>query len=120
MNHRKVKQIARICHEVARIFCKYQGDPDTRHWDTILEIERESYIQGIIYILSNPDSTPRAMHANWYADKKADGWCYGDILNTKEKTHPFLVSWQSLHPDQKTVDAFVLAIVTTFMSGEEV
>lgn len=58
---------------------KPKGDTLTQHkWDQIL------------------DAWGKCQHAKWLQRHAEDGWRYGVILSTKEKTHPWMQPWESL------------------------
>jgi hypothetical protein len=38
----------------------------------------------------------KVQHAGWIREKAADGWSYGTVLSLKNKTHPLMMSWDSL------------------------
>lgn len=50
-------------------------------------------------------------HDNWKKDKIADGWVYGETKDTVLKTHPCIVEWWELPPEQQFKDRLFCAIV---------
>ena len=58
-----------------------------------------------------PDATPADSHANWMAEKIADGWTYGEVKDADAKTHPCMVPYDQLPEFEKKKDALFLAIV---------
>lgn len=103
--------IARICHEVNRIWCQFTGDLSQVGWDEAEDWQRQSAIDGVQFMIDNPDASDSALHDNWAADKRADGWVYGPEKDAEAKTHPCLVDFQELPPNQQFKDRLFRTIV---------
>lgn len=100
------EQIARICHEANRAYCLALGDESQPHWEDAPEWQRRSAINGVV-----PLCTPDQSHENWCKEKTANGWVYGEVKNAKKKTHPCLVPYNQLPPEQQRKDHLFRAIV---------
>jgi hypothetical protein len=61
--------------------------------------------------LTNYNAGPEAMHNNWMAEKKADGWVYGLKKDEKKKTHHCMVDFGLLPLYQQKKDKMFSAIV---------
>lgn len=55
----------------------------------------------IIFTEKELDILAEYEHKRWSLEKKQNGWEYGDIIDENKKTHPLLVSWDSLPSDCK-------------------
>lgn len=103
--------IARVCHEVNRALCESFGDQSQKPWDDAAGWQRESAIKGVEFALTNPDAPASAQHDAWSADKIANGWVYGQIKDADAKTHPCLVPFDQLPPEQQAKDRTLKAVV---------
>lgn len=60
------------------------------------------------------EETPAKAHENWMKFKFADGWVYGKKKDKEAKTHPDLVAYKKLPPDEKGKDDVAL---NAFLTG---
>ena len=76
----------------------------------------KSILDGVYFVLDNPNCTPEQQHNNWVHFKRADGWKYGPEKDFERKEHPCLVPYSEL-PDvqqrkdsvfRQTLDAFII------------
>lgn len=105
--------IARMCHEANRGLCISMGDTSQKPWEDAPEWQRESAIAGVQFCMANPDAPPSANHDAWSAHKIAEGWKLGAVKDEQAKTHPCLVSFDRLPPEQRVKDVVFKAIVAT-------
>jgi hypothetical protein len=103
--------IARICHEANRAYCAAIGDDTQVPWSEAPNWQKESAIDGVVYKLTNPDSTASALHDSWMRNKADTGWSYGEIKDENKKTHPCFVPYDQLPETQQKKDALFAAIV---------
>lgn len=103
--------IARVCHEVNKAYCKSIGDDSQKSWNDCALWQRESAIAGVEYKLKNPDVTPEDQHNAWCKDKITAGWIFGLVKDSEKKTHPCLVSYDKLPQAQKAKDYLFCAVV---------
>lgn len=76
----------------------------------------KSILDGIYFVLENPNCTPEQQHNNWCYFKHADGWKYGPEKDFERKEHPCLVPYSELPEIQQrkddvfrqTLDAFII------------
>lgn len=116
MSSVSMHDIAKVCHEVNRVFCKSIGDMSQLPWEEAEQWQRTSAFAGVRFRLENPTSPASAQHDNWMADKIRDGWVYGELKDATAKTHPCLVPYEQLPKEQQTKDALFMAVVSA-MSG---
>lgn len=106
-----VEQVAQLCHVVNKELCWLLGDYSQPPFNEAPEWQVESAIQGVYFRLMNPDVTPEQMHDNWSKQKVADGWVYGPIKCPERKSHPCLIPYHQLGPEQKLKDFLFSAVV---------
>jgi len=104
------EQIAMVCHEANRALCLTHGDDSQLPWDAAADWQRDSAIKGVAFARANPDAGDSAQHDAWVADKLADGWSYGAVKDANAKTHPCLVPFDQLLPEQQAKDRLFRAI----------
>lgn len=106
-----VKDVARITHEANRAACAARGDHSQEPWLDAPDWQKESAIQGVRFHLLNPDATPEQSHENWMAQKDRDGWTWGPKKDPEAKTHPCMVPYDLLPPEQRAKDHLFRGIV---------
>lgn len=107
-----VKQVSQICHEANRALCATHGDFSQKPWDAADGWQRDSAITGVNFTLDNPDAPESANHDSWMAEKVDDGWVYGEVKDPEAKTHPCIVPFDALPPEQQAKDYLFKSIVT--------
>lgn len=105
------EQIAQICHDANASLCRTQGDASQIPWDEAPEWQRKSAILGVGYAMANPLAPISAQHDSWSIQKVEDGWVYGPEKDPVAKTHPCLVPYDQLPPEQQAKDHLFKAIV---------
>lgn len=108
-------QIAKVCHEANRAYCKALGDNSQMAWEFAPDWQRDSAIAGVEFIRAHPDAPPSASHESWLALKESEGWKYGPVKDAEKKEHPCFVSYQLLPVEQKAKDYIFGAIVRAMM-----
>lgn len=109
-----IEEIAQICHEVNRGICEGTGDTTQVSWKDSAQWQKDSAIEGVKFRLANPDVGCNVQHDQWTAYKLADGWVYGEVKDADKKTHPCLVPYDQLPPEQKLKDTLFVATVKAF------
>lgn len=64
----------------------------------------KSILDGVYFVLDNPNCTPEQQHNNWVHFKRADGWRYGQTKDFERKEHPCLVPYSELPEIQQRKD----------------
>lgn len=102
--------IAQVAHEINRVFCQSLGDYSQPSWDEAPQWQKDSALNGVEFHLNN-NTTPRESHENWLAQKRADGWVYGEVKDPEAKTHPCMVYYHDLPTEQKSKDYIFKEVV---------
>jgi hypothetical protein len=109
--------IARVCHDANRAWQIASGDPAVSPLrDEAPDWQRASAIDGVRKALNGASS--EQLHQDWCDFKTGDGWVYGSIKDETTKTHPCLVPYSELPPEQRRKDALFAAIVAALTSEE--
>lgn len=112
----QVVRVARVCHEVNRIYCESIGDNSQPVWEEAPEWQKTSAMTGVIYLTENPGASPENSHESWLAEKIRTGWRYGPEKDAEQKTHPCMVPYEDLPEDQRRKDALFHSIVRGILS----
>lgn len=114
INDLVVEACARVGHEVYRTAL---GVSDMRSWDTALEDDKAQARAATREALSADVSktTPAQWHAKWCAEKAADGWRHGPVIDVERKQHPnMMLPYDQLPEEQRALDQlFVVAVEST-------
>jgi hypothetical protein len=111
-------EIARICHEVNREYCRAIGDDSQVAWDNAPEWQRRSAVKGVRFIIENDSAPASSSHDSWLREKQAEGWVYGPVKDPDLKQHPCCVPYEQLPVEQKAKDYIFGAIVRSIRSTE--
>ncbi len=103
-----IETAARACHEANWAICEFHGDTSQPKWDDAPEWQRESAINGVANAVTG--AGPEASHENWIEEKVNDGWTHGVVKDPEKKTHPCLVPYADLPPEQRIKDHVFIAI----------
>ncbi len=109
--------LARVCHEANRVWCEYNGDNSQTSWDEAPQWQKDSAIMGVRFVVGNPDAGDSASHDSWMRQKVADGWVYGEVKDPEAKTHPCMVPFEELPPEQQFKDRLFRTIVLAHAKG---
>lgn len=129
------EDIARICHEANRAYCLTLGDTSQVPWDEAPDWQRQSVLDGvlnaqrgaavdpkfIVYggVATEPvEVSPKTSHENWLRHKAAEGWTYGEKKDPIAKTHPCMVPYDQLPPEQRTKNELFVAIVRALTQSQ--
>jgi hypothetical protein len=108
------EQLAELCHEVNRMYCKIIGDESQPPWAEAPDWQKESTLAGVQYHLDNPYiGRPVASHDNWMTRKLLEGWRYGPIKDVDKKEHPRLLPYYRLPVEQRIKDDLFSSIVNS-------
>lgn len=105
------EQVAKICHEVNKAWCEFNGDQSQPSWEMAEDWQRNSAIKGVRFHRENPGAGDEASHNSWMQERLEDGWKYGDVKDPAAKTHPCMVPFDRLPPSQQFKDRLFRTIV---------
>ncbi len=108
-----IDNIARVCHEANRAYCRTLGDISQLPWEEAPAWQRESARMGVDLHLMG-EFGPEASHISWMKQKTDDGWVYGEIKDPDKKTHPCIKPFADLPVEQQMKDHLFRAIVHSF------
>lgn len=111
MTRLSIEKVAEICHEANRAYCAALGDMSQLAWADAPKWQRDSAVEGVKFRLAHVFAEPSASHESWSAHKIADGWVYGEVKDPVAKTHPCLVAFDDLPPEQRVKDYIFVSIV---------
>lgn len=66
----------------------------------------------VIRMMTGPDrkADPAELHDDWVRAYEAMGWEYGPVRDTEAKTHPDMVPYDELGPEEKAKDGVFVAL----------
>lgn len=108
-----IEEIAKVCHEANRGYCKALGDDSQLPWDEAPQWAKTSAINGVRFHLNNPNAGPSGSHENWLKEKEKEGWKYGKTKDPEKKEHPCFVPYDQLPKEQQAKDYIFTSIVKT-------
>ena len=103
--------IASVVHAANKAWCKANGDYSQEDFEYAPDWQRESAISGVKFHAENEYTTPADSHRNWRELKEKEGWVYGEKKDPKAKTHPCMVPFEDLPPEQQAKNYIFHAIV---------
>ena len=104
-----LEDVAKLCHEVNRAYCKSIGDDSQPAWEDAPQWQKDSAIAGVKFHWQT-DRKPSESHESWMAQKLADGWKYGPVKDAEKKEHPCIVPYDQLPKEQQTKDYLFKAV----------
>lgn len=116
----KAITVARICHEANRGYCAALGDHSQLPWNSAPDWQKKSAVNGVKFIVANPDALPSASHDSWMAEKAADGWAWGPEKDPAMKLHPCFLPYDQLPVEQKAKDYIFGAIVRAVLECDDI
>lgn len=109
--------IAQLAHEVNRAYCEALGDTSQVPWHEAPQWQKDSAVDGVLFILDNENATPEESHQNWLKGKLADGWTFGPVKDEAKKEHPCCVTYTALPESQRAKDHIFRAVVINAARG---
>lgn len=109
------EEIAQAVHAANSVLQRIHGDSaPSLPWDCESEHIRQSAVEGVRR--ARKGATPEQLHEAWCEFKRAGGWVYGEVKDPDAKTHPCLVPYADLPPEQRDKDRLFLAVVEALSS----
>jgi hypothetical protein len=106
-----VEQIARLCHETNREYCKSIGDNSQPSWEEAPDWQKDSAQNGVKMHLNNPEATAEDSHKAWLKQKEEEGWKYGPVKDPEKKEHPCFVPYDQLPVEQQEKDRLFKGVI---------
>lgn len=104
-------KLAKAAHEMNKMFCELGGDFTQPPWETAPPNIQQSAIDGVRFVLANPEAPDAASHENWLKFKRADGWKYGPVKDPVKKEHPCMVPFAELPLHHRAKNTIFRAVV---------
>lgn len=95
---------AQVAHEMNRAYCRSIGDSTQPSWEEAPQWQKDSAVVGVQFHLDTPEASPEASHISWLAQKRADGWKYGEVKDAEKKEHPCFLPYDQLPVTQRAKD----------------
>lgn len=112
ITEKDIENIAAYCHKINKMYCESIGDFSQPEWKDAPQWQKQSAINGVKFHIQNPDVTPEESHKNWLKEKLSDGWVYGVEKDVEKKTHPCIMDYEDLPPDQRFKDTlFKMSVI---------
>lgn len=103
---------ARAAHEANRVYCIALGDTSQPTWEEAPDWQKKSARVGVEGVLLKGNGA-EASHESWLAEKKREGWKFGEMKNPEKKEHPCFVPYEELPLAQRRKDDIFINSVTT-------
>lgn len=109
--------IAEVCHETNRAYCRTLGDFSQPSWQLAPQWQKESALKGVQFHVANPGASPSHSHEEWLKEKTATGWKYGPEKDPDKKEHPCFRPYEELPKEQQMKDRLFIAVVHALEHG---
>lgn len=107
-----INAAARAAHEANRVLQIAQNESlISPSWDEAPHNIKESALDGVKRVHTDPSVTPEQLHENWLKFKENDGWKYGETRDDEAKLHPCMVPYAELPEGQRNKDLMFQAVV---------
>lgn len=106
-----VERIARVAHEANRAWCAAIGDNSQPAFEAAPAWQTDSARNGVRFHHANPQAGDSASHDSWMKEKVDGGWVFGEVKDPEAKTHPCIVPFDELPPEQQAKDRLFRAVV---------
>ena len=110
-----LSRIARMAHGVNTAYSVSIGDNSQADWDALTPGEQQIVMDGVRYHVTNPSAQPSDSHDSWMACKASAGWKYGEKKCADAKTHPSMVSFDSLPEAEKVKDHLFRSVIREYV-----
>lgn len=106
------EDIAEITYYANSVYRRSIGESERPDWSMLSDTTKAAIVKGVKFIItSEVEVSPPMNHMHWMNHKFNDGWVYGEIEDKDKKTHPCLLPYNTLPPEQRLKDEIYLTIV---------
>ena len=106
----RILQIAHVCYDANRAWC-FEHDEVKPTWEKASKEDRGCMVEAVRFHLDNPLAGDAGAHNIWMNQKVAEGWVWGKVEDAVVKTHPGIVQFHLLPPEQQAKDRLLVSIV---------
>jgi len=115
-----IENIARICYEVNRAYCRSIGEDPDVPWPELSEQQQISYMAGVGFNIRYREAGPRGSHESWLREKRHLGWKHGRVKDPNKKEHPCFVPYEQLPTQQKSKDFIFCTLVHLLKDRDDI
>jgi hypothetical protein len=105
------EDIAAICHTANNVLKTRLGEKPDPAWEEASQDQRQATMIGVGRHLAFSSITPKESHFIWCRSMQDQGWSYGPVKDAEKKTHPLLVPFEKLSPQDQAKDVLFVATV---------
>lgn len=106
----QITLLAETCHGILQQYAKPFGH-ELKDWSELSNKEHQHYIGRIAHFMLYPDAKVSAPHEAWSMRMKLNGWRYGGELDAKKLTHPNIIDFELMEPEQQAQDYIIYGLV---------
>ncbi|WP_299262893.1 hypothetical protein [uncultured Psychrosphaera sp.] len=106
----QITSLAEVCHGVLQQYAKPFGH-ELKAWAELDNKEQQHYIGRIAQYMLYPDAKVSAPHDAWSMRMKLNGWKYGAELDANKLTHPNIIDFEIMEPEQQAQDYIIYGLV---------
>lgn len=114
----EILEISKIAHETMREYKESLGEP-LPAWDNAAQWMKDSTVDTIKDIMSDPSKTAEDIHNEWMRQKIASGWKYGPVKDAEQKTNPLLIPFNNLTVQEKIKDSLMSEVCNYAIKAKE-
>ncbi|KKN85500.1 hypothetical protein LCGC14_0278230 [marine sediment metagenome] len=112
--------IAKVIHSANRAYVDAIGGRAVNlSWEEVREEMRSGLIKAVASTIVNP-LTPSISHEKWCLAREAKGWTKDLKYDYHRKTHPNLIPFDQLPPEEQFKDHLYMGIASIFCGGWDI
>ena len=108
-----LENITKTAYEVCRAYSQGIGR-GALPWENMSKSQRLRGMEAVEMLLSKGVKSPSAVHDLWISNMISDGWVYGKDFCGEKLTHPMMLNYKSLPPQERTKDKLFSIVVNSF------
>jgi hypothetical protein len=95
-----ILELAKIAHEMNRVYRQLSGDDSVQPWEKATEAQRRGMIFGVVHQLKMPGADTTSLHRGLVKSLTAQGWRQGE-MDAKKGTHPGCQDFKAMPHEYK-------------------